>query len=84
MAGQLPPELGAPLLEAAKDAFLSGMHVVAAICVVGTLALAAFTASVLRRKAAAPGIEGKPVALLVDDGNETIDVSSRTGEEVDR
>jgi DHA2 family multidrug resistance protein-like MFS transporter len=50
VAGRLPAELGAPLLEAANDAFVSGMHVVAAISVVGTLALAAFTATVLRRR----------------------------------
>ena len=48
--GQLPAELGAPLLGAANDAFISGMHVVAVISVVGTLALAAFTATVLRRR----------------------------------
>ena len=51
VAGQLPAELGAPLLTAANDAFVSGMHVVAAISVLGTLALAAFTATVLRRRA---------------------------------
>ena len=84
VAGHLPPALGAPLIEVANDAFLSGMHVVAVICVVGTLALAAFTATVLRRKAVAPAIEGESDVLLLDDGNETVDVSSRTTEEADR
>jgi MFS transporter, DHA2 family, multidrug resistance protein len=51
VAGQLPASLGAPLLEAANDAFISGMHVVAVLSVVGTLALATFTATVLRRRA---------------------------------
>ena len=51
VAAQLPVELSGPLLEAANDAFLSGMHIVAVISVVGTLALAAFTATVVRRRA---------------------------------
>ena len=51
VAAQLPASLGAPLLEAANDAFISGMHVVAVISVLGTLALATFTATVLRRRA---------------------------------
>ncbi len=51
VAAQLPASLGAPLLEGANDAFISGMHVVAVISVIGTLALATFTATVLRRRA---------------------------------
>ena len=51
VAGQLPASLGEPLLEAANDAFISGMHVVAVISVLGTLALATFTATVLRQRA---------------------------------
>ena len=59
VAGELPAELSGPLLEVANDAFLSGMHVVAVIRVVGTLALAAFTGTVLRRRAGAAGA-GQP------------------------
>jgi MFS transporter, DHA2 family, multidrug resistance protein len=50
-ARHLPPELGAPLIEAANDAFVSGMHVVAAISAVVALALASFTATIVRRRA---------------------------------
>jgi MFS transporter, DHA2 family, multidrug resistance protein len=51
VARHLPAELGAPLIEAANDAFVSGMHVVAAISAVVALALASFTATIVRRRA---------------------------------
>jgi DHA2 family multidrug resistance protein-like MFS transporter len=79
VAGQLPAELGAPLLEAANDAFVSGMHVVAAISVVGTLALAAFTATVLRRRAGSgPGPEAEPelVSASLGDADPAIEAES--------
>jgi DHA2 family multidrug resistance protein-like MFS transporter len=61
VAARLPADLGAPLLEAANDAFVSGVHLVAAISVVGTLALAAFTATVIRRRTgSAPRPDGEP------------------------
>jgi len=66
VAGHLPAELGAPLIEAANDAFVSGMHVVAAISVVVALSLAAFTATVVRRRAGSgSGPEGG--SELVDE-----------------
>ena len=64
VAGHLPAELGGPLLEAANDAFLSGMHIVAVISVVGTLALAAFTATVLRRRADSDAGTGEEPTLV--------------------
>jgi DHA2 family multidrug resistance protein-like MFS transporter len=79
VAGQLPAGLGAPLLEAANDAFISGMHVVAAISVVGTLALAAFTATVLRRRAgsvADTGEEPVVVSAGVEDADPTVEAST--------
>ena len=74
VAGELSPELGIPLIEAANDAFITGMHVVAWICVVGTLALAAFTATVLRRKAGAAAPEQEPADLFLDEGTEIVEV----------
>jgi len=43
VAGELPAGLGAPLTEAANSAFVQGVHVTAAISVLGALALAAFS-----------------------------------------
>jgi MFS transporter, DHA2 family, multidrug resistance protein len=43
VAGQLPSELGTPLLQAANEAFVQGVHVSAAISAIGALALAVFT-----------------------------------------
>jgi MFS transporter, DHA2 family, multidrug resistance protein len=60
VAGRLPAELGTPLIEAANEAFVSGMHVVAAISVVGTLALSVFTAIVIRRAGSGSGPEAEP------------------------
>ena len=78
VARQLPAELSRPLLEAANDAFLSGMHIVAVISVVGTLALAAFTATVLRRRAGsgAGGEEAELVSPGVGDADLTVEASS--------
>jgi DHA2 family multidrug resistance protein-like MFS transporter len=77
VAGQLPAGLGAPLLEAANDAFLTGMHIVAAISVVGTLALAAFTATVLRRRAGSvAGAEEEPASIGPGDADEGVEAAS--------
>jgi MFS transporter, DHA2 family, multidrug resistance protein len=48
MAGQLPGHLGRTLVDAARDAFMQGLRAVAAISVVGSLALAVFTLVALR------------------------------------
>jgi DHA2 family multidrug resistance protein-like MFS transporter len=67
-AGRLPTELGAPLIEAANEAFVRGMHVVAATSVIVALALAAFTATVVRRRAGSgSGSEGESVPEPVDE-----------------
>ena len=80
VAGQLPAGLGAPLLDAANDAFLSGMHIVAVISVVGTLALAAFTATVLRRRAgsgAGAGEEPELASIGPGRADEGVEAASR-------
>jgi MFS transporter, DHA2 family, multidrug resistance protein len=48
VAGRLPSELGGPLLDAANGAFVSGVHISAAISALGVLALAVFTMIVIR------------------------------------
>jgi MFS transporter, DHA2 family, multidrug resistance protein len=67
VAGQLPAEVGAPLIEAANNAFIDGMRLVAAISVVVTFALAVFTATVLRRAGSRSGSDTEPE--LVSDTN---------------
>jgi len=48
IAGQLPARLGAPLIDAAREAFVQGVHVAASISVVGAIGLAVFVAVLLR------------------------------------
>jgi MFS transporter, DHA2 family, multidrug resistance protein len=52
-AAQLPDHLGAALVEAARVAFVEGLHVTAAISAVGSVALAIFVAIVVGRVRAA-------------------------------
>jgi DHA2 family multidrug resistance protein-like MFS transporter len=47
-ASDLPPQVGAELVRAARSAFLVGIHVCAAISTMGSLAMAAFVWSRLR------------------------------------
>ncbi|MGH2589727.1 MAG: MFS transporter [Actinomycetota bacterium] len=49
VAGELPGPVGAALVDAARDAFVQGLHLTAAISAVGTIALAVFVALRLRR-----------------------------------
>ena len=56
VAGQLPQEVGAPLLEAARAAFAQGLAVAGATNVLLTLGMAVLVAVVLRR--ATPGAPG--------------------------
>jgi DHA2 family multidrug resistance protein-like MFS transporter len=58
IAGQLPDRLGGVLLEAARGAFIHGIHVSALISVIGAIGLAVFTGVLLRRK----GVGSEPVA----------------------
>ncbi|HEV3473375.1 MAG TPA: MFS transporter, partial [Actinomycetota bacterium] len=55
IAADLPGDVGAAIIATAQDAFLQGVHVVALISVVGSLALAAFVMALLQR--ARPGTE---------------------------
>jgi DHA2 family multidrug resistance protein-like MFS transporter len=48
VAAHLPDRLAGPLLEAARDAFIQGTHLAAAIAVVGAIGLAIFVAVLLR------------------------------------
>jgi DHA2 family multidrug resistance protein-like MFS transporter len=59
-AAQLPGQLGSALAEAAREAFMQGLRVSAAISVLGTLALAVFTVATLRN--ARPGGGAQPQA----------------------
>jgi DHA2 family multidrug resistance protein-like MFS transporter len=67
VAGRLPAEVSAPLIEAANNAFIDGMRLVAAISVVVTFGLAVFTATVVRRAGSRSGSETEPE--LVSDTN---------------
>lgn len=49
VARQLPGELGPALVDAARDAFMQGLRITAAISVVGSLGLALFAGLMLRR-----------------------------------
>jgi DHA2 family multidrug resistance protein-like MFS transporter len=57
VAGQLPPGL----LEAANNAFASGLHAAAAVCTIAMLAAAAITARFLRHVPVTGAAEGAPV-----------------------
>jgi MFS transporter, DHA2 family, multidrug resistance protein len=50
VARQLPERLGTPLIDAAQDAFIQGIHVSAVISVIGAIGLAVFCAVLLRRR----------------------------------
>jgi DHA2 family multidrug resistance protein-like MFS transporter len=56
-AAQLPDQLGAPLLAAARIAFIDGLQVTAAISAVGSIALAIFVAVVIGRVRAGTAAE---------------------------
>jgi DHA2 family multidrug resistance protein-like MFS transporter len=62
VAGRLPGQLGAELLDAAREAFLQGLHLTAAISVIGAIALAIFTAVLLRdvRSGSEPEEQSEP------------------------
>src|SRR5919106_370428 len=48
VAGRLPDQVGLAMVDAAREAFVRGLHVAAAVSVVGTIALAIFVALMLR------------------------------------
>ena len=57
LAGQLPGQVGPALVDAAREAFIQGLRLTAAISVAGSLALAAFTVIALRNSRASGGSE---------------------------
>jgi len=61
VAGQLHDRLGAPLIEAAREAFIQGVHVAASISVVGAIGLAIFVAVLLRQVRGGSQAEAQPV-----------------------
>jgi DHA2 family multidrug resistance protein-like MFS transporter len=69
-AAQLPDQLGAPLIEAARVAFINGMQVTAVISAIGTIALAIFVVVVVGRvrAAATAGALPEPVAAPTGAG----------------
>jgi hypothetical protein len=66
IAAQLPDRLAAPLIDAANDAFIQGIHLVSVIGVIGAIGLAIFVAVFLRSVDAAVEPEDRP-ALEPDD-----------------
>jgi DHA2 family multidrug resistance protein-like MFS transporter len=57
VAGQLPAELGAPLLVAARDAFIQGMHLTSALAAIAAAGLAILAAISLRHLPSASGAD---------------------------
>jgi DHA2 family multidrug resistance protein-like MFS transporter len=49
VAGQLPAQLGPALVDAAREAFLQGLHLSAAISAIGSIGLAVLVVTLLRR-----------------------------------
>jgi DHA2 family multidrug resistance protein-like MFS transporter len=60
VAGRLPDRVGPALVDAAREAFIRGLHVAAAVSVVGTIALAIFVALMLRHVRGSSEGEGLP------------------------
>ena len=57
VAGDLPAQVGVPLLDAARDAFVQGVHVSAWIAAIGAIALAFVTLRTLRDVRPSPEVE---------------------------
>jgi hypothetical protein len=60
IAAQLPDRLAAPLIDAANDAFIQGIHLASVISVIGAIGLAIFVAVFLRGVDAAVELEDRP------------------------
>jgi MFS transporter, DHA2 family, multidrug resistance protein len=61
VAGRLPGQVGPALVDAAREAFTAGLHVAAAVSVVGTMALATFVVLMLRHVRGSTESEGQGV-----------------------
>jgi MFS transporter, DHA2 family, multidrug resistance protein len=57
VAGDLPAQVGMPLLDAARDAFIQGVHVSAWIAALGAIALAFVTLRTLRGVSPSPEVD---------------------------
>jgi MFS transporter, DHA2 family, multidrug resistance protein len=66
VAGQLPGQLGPALIDAARDAFLQGLHLSSAISAIGSLGLAVLVVTLLRRVRTGSESEAQPA--LEPDG----------------
>jgi DHA2 family multidrug resistance protein-like MFS transporter len=60
VAGQLPGELGPALIDAARGAFMQGLHLAAAISALGAIGLAVFAGLLLRRVRGSSESEDQP------------------------
>jgi MFS transporter, DHA2 family, multidrug resistance protein len=60
IAAQLPDRLAAPLINAANDAFIQGIHLASVISVIGAIGLAIFVSVFLRGVDAAVELEDRP------------------------
>jgi DHA2 family multidrug resistance protein-like MFS transporter len=67
VAGRLPDRIGGPLLDAARDAFIQGIHASAAISVVGAIGLAVFVGFMLRRSGVGAETIAEDEMVEVDD-----------------
>jgi DHA2 family multidrug resistance protein-like MFS transporter len=67
IAGHLPDRLGAPLIDAARQAFIQGLHLAAAISVLGALGLAMFVAVMLRHVGGSSEQEAEPESMLSEE-----------------
>jgi DHA2 family multidrug resistance protein-like MFS transporter len=69
VAGQLPDQLGPALIDAARSAFTQGLHLTAAISVIGSIGLAILVAVLLRgvRAGSQAADEADPVPVAVVD-----------------
>jgi DHA2 family multidrug resistance protein-like MFS transporter len=66
VAGQLPAQLGPALIDAAREAFTTGLHLSAAISAVGSIGLAVLVLTLLRR--VRPSSESDDQSDLEPDG----------------
>jgi DHA2 family multidrug resistance protein-like MFS transporter len=66
-AGQLPVEIGVPLLEAARAAFVDGLQLIAIISTVLVMTAAVAAAMLIRHSQAEPEPEGQPLPEAVPE-----------------
>jgi DHA2 family multidrug resistance protein-like MFS transporter len=78
VAAQLPGQLGSALIDAARDAFTYGLHLTAVISAVGSIALAVFVVTTLRR--VRTGAQSGEQANPEPDGMGTGDAQLEIGE----